>query len=394
MRNLLHINFNFDNNFTRTMDINCFECHPVIHVIAAETHYKNRFKNLDLKPKYTPTTGDKIYFLKGINIPRVKMKNITADYKIKVVRDIKEATHIFGSRHTFDKISTSNYHYCMYTSDFIAFFESCKHLLDKKHVDDLNTVLEFYNEPEILLDYHTKKILAATNLPFDYKPNTVFTDEHPEMSYSDQYFTIDPDMIDVYNHVCTTDIYDQSALLVHLNGDDAIKIDSIVYKQLCEMFDSSDQDNHILAMEIMANSDYTSSLLYLELLFMNYGFKMDQCATKKHVNFKSLTSFLQRSHFNINEDVVINTLAKHGQVTKEKLDILFTDMYNKLENRGCTSRIKIKTITISEDLLEGMNENYEFEIRPEFQVKEMIVEEIVPETPIEIETDESTDDFF
>jgi hypothetical protein len=394
MRNILFINLNFNIEFQRTQQAKDFDCQPQITFIAAESFYKNRFNNIELKPTYTPSVGDKLYFLKGINIPRVKMKNITAEYKVKTVRDIKEATHIFGSNHTFDKISSTTYHYRIYTDDFKLFVKSCEHLLDKKYADDLNTVLEFYTEPEILLDYHTKRIINLTNLPFDYKPNTVFIAEHPEMSYSDQYFTIDPDMVDVYNHVCTTDIYDQSALLIHLNGDDAIEIEASTYKQLSDMFDSSDQDNHILAMEIMANSDYSSSLLYLELLFMNYGYKIDACATKRHVNFKSLTSFLHRTHFNITEDVVINTLVKHGQVTKENLDILFTDMYSKLENRGCTSRVKVKTITIDAELLEGMNENYEFEIRPEFQVKEMIVEEIVPETPIEIETNESTDNFF
>lgn len=32
---------------------------------------------------YIPTLNDKLYFAKGVNIPRVKLKNLTKDYKIK-----------------------------------------------------------------------------------------------------------------------------------------------------------------------------------------------------------------------------------------------------------------------------------------------------------------------
>ncbi len=57
------------------------------------------------------------------------------------------------------------------------------------------------------------------------------------------------------------------------------------------MFKSSDKDNHIMAMEIMANSNYVESALYLLLLLEEYGHRIADCNTKNHVNFKSMVSY-------------------------------------------------------------------------------------------------------
>jgi hypothetical protein len=47
-----------------------------------------------------------------------------------------------------------------------------------------------------------------------------------------------------------------------------------------------------LAMEIMANSKYVESLIYLELLFYRYAGRISDRHTKNHVNFKSLLGYL------------------------------------------------------------------------------------------------------
>lgn len=51
-----------------------------------------------VKIPYTPSKGDKIYFLPGVNIPRVKFKNVCVEHGIKTIRDIEQATVIFGSK--------------------------------------------------------------------------------------------------------------------------------------------------------------------------------------------------------------------------------------------------------------------------------------------------------
>ena len=60
---------------------------------------------------YDPTKGDKLYFLPGVNIPRIKLKDLTLKYGIKTVREFKDATVMFGSDNTASKLSDSHHYY-------------------------------------------------------------------------------------------------------------------------------------------------------------------------------------------------------------------------------------------------------------------------------------------
>ena len=37
---------------------------------------------------YTPMKGDKLYFLPGVNIPRIKLKDLATKFGIRTVRDV------------------------------------------------------------------------------------------------------------------------------------------------------------------------------------------------------------------------------------------------------------------------------------------------------------------
>lgn len=385
MENYLDITLSVNPGFYegKTLDISV-DIEPVIGRLG----YGN--DEFTFKDKYTPSLNDKLYFLKGVNIPRVKMKNLATDYKIKTVRDISEATHIFGSTSSLDKISDVNWKYSIATSDFKLFLEEGgKNYIDSYNMGKLTTALEFYENTHIISDYNSiVNIIHSTKLPFQ-------TSILPHRSSSERFTAIDDDMKDVFVFIQGKDLYDESSLLLHLNGDDAIEIDAEMYASLCEMFDSSDRDNWTLAMEIMANSHYDKSLLYLELLFCDYSNKICDVKSKNHVNFKSLTSFLNKSYqFNTDIDCIMNTLKKHNKFTKENLDIILRSKGNKIQDRGNTTYFQVKTITVVPEVLDIMNENYEFTVVEEHVFKnkeEMIEEEIVPEI---IETqiqDESTD---
>ena len=85
---------------------------------------------------------------------------------------------------------------------------------------------------------------------------------------------------------------DEKDLLENLNGDDALVIGETEFEQLRQMFLSSDSDNHVLAMEIMANSNYSQSIFYLLRLFKDYNRKISDQRSRNHVNFKSLVSIM------------------------------------------------------------------------------------------------------
>jgi hypothetical protein len=90
------------------------------------------------------------------------------------------------------------------------------------------------------------------------------------------------------------------------------------------MLKSSDADNHVVAMEIMANSNYTKSCVYLMMLIMNNYIAIDTSRTKRHVNFKSLLNYLNLNPGNLHVDInkIIYFMAERELLTIETLDIL------------------------------------------------------------------------
>ena len=344
---------------------------------------------------YTPSVGDKYYFLDGVTVPRVKLKNLATDYKIKVVRNIKEATHVFGSAKSLDKMTDGNWYYSIGTELFKKFFEEAKNYMDTYYVSNIETALEFYDTPYVLCDYNTfGSVIANRKLSFSIKQEDY--DEHTRTS-SKMFTYVEDNLSEDLNHMLFNTTYDESALLLHLNGDDALEIDDTMYKSLSEMLESSDSDNHTLAMEIMANSHYEKSLLYLELLFCNYSGILSSSRTKNHVNFKSLVHFLCKTrYFETGIDDIVNSLRKHGQLTRDRLDIILKMHGDKVKERGDSKYFTVKTISVEPELLAEMNDNYSFQVQEDYEVvaspREIdVLPEVLIETPI---SNESNTDYF
>jgi hypothetical protein len=196
---------------------------------------------------------------------------------------------------------------------------------------------------------------------------------------SNTFYQVNNNYAEYFPKVLNTTILTEAALLKHINGADAVIIDSVMFDQLSDMFKSSDNDNHILAMEIMANSNYIDSLLYLELLFKEYHNQMFNCHTKKHVNFKSLLGYLGKdSYMNTDIDDIMKSLIDKGVVDTDKIDIIMKKYAHEIESRGGTDYFKVKTITVDEATLALLNKNYVYknieDFVPEGQVEEEVVE--------------------
>jgi hypothetical protein len=191
---------------------------------------------------------------------------------------------------------------------------------------------------------------------------------------SNTFYQVSNNYAEYFPKVLNTTILTEAALLKHINGADAVIIDSVMFDQLSDMFKSSDNDNHILAMEIMANSNYIDSLLYLELLFKEYHNQMFNCHTKKHVNFKSLLGYLGKdSYMNTDIDDVMKSLIDKGVLDTDKIDVIMNKYAGEIEARGGTDYFKVKTITVDEETLALLNKNYVYKN----------IEDFVPEGQVE-----------
>ena len=353
---------------------------------------------------YTPMKGDKLYFLPGVNIPRIKLKDLATKFGIRTVRDVSEATILFGSSKTKDKMTGYTWKYKIPTTLVQLFFETYKNDLDAYQYSKLENALEFYTEEYILTDWSTARNFTDNDLPQwnSYSQQPQYTDYHSKSRASSEHVhEVNKEYIHLYELIKGKEIIDESCLLDQLNGDDAVIIDADMFTQLSTMFNSSDDDNHILAMEILANSKYKESLLYIEMLFKNHSYSIGNCHTKNHVNFKSLLSYLGKSNRYIDTslDNIMESLISKKVLTKDKIDILLENYGHEINNRGDSTYFKVQTITVNEDTLSLLNENYNYKVIEDYEplivenleeeeldevIEDELINEIVNE-PIEIE---------
>ena len=353
---------------------------------------------------YTPMKGDKLYFLPGVNIPRIKLKDLATKFGIRTVRDVSEANVIFGSSKTKDKMTGYTWKYKIPTTLVQLFFETYKNDMDDYQFSKIENALEFYTEEYILTDWSTARNFTDNDLPQwnSYSAQPQYVDYHSKSrSSSEHVHEVNKEYIHLYELIKGREIIDESCLLDQLNGDDAVIIDADMFTQLSTMFSSSDDDNHILAMEILANSKYKESLLYIEMLFKNHSYSIGNCHTKNHVNFKSLLSYLGKSNRYIDTslDDIMESLISKKVLTKDKIDILLENYGHEINNRGDSTYFKVQTITVNEDTLSLLNENYNYKVIEDYEplivknleeekldevIEDELINEIVNE-PIEIE---------
>jgi hypothetical protein len=329
------------------------------------------------KDGYTPQIGDKLYFMPGVNIPRIKLKDLAINYNIKVVRDPNEADVIFAGDSTFHKMSNYTWKYTLKIEDIKNFIQACVTKLDSYDYAVLTRTLEEYKEPTVVMDYRASRIIGDEGFPlyknFQINPGSI-ADQNRDSKHVLELLN---EYKDLYDIVSSKILIHESCLLDKLNGNDAVVINEEVFEQISSMFKSSDTDNHVLAMEIMSNCNYTESLLYLEMLFHEYYNTMRSNNARTHVNFKSLLSYLQKdkNYFSTSIDEMIRSLLKKKVLTVDMVNIILSK-YSDQVSHG-TDCFKVKTLTLNEEYLKFLNSNYLYEIQKDFTPEVIqVVEEV------------------
>ena len=326
---------------------------------------------------YTPTKGDKFYFLEKVNVPRVKLKDFHNEHGTKTTRDVSQATHVFVGERTIDLYTERKWVYEVPVALIKKFFELHAQNFDAKVNEDVRQMLEFYTEDKVYLNYQGANLLEDTSIPF-YKE---FTQEpsHQELNkYAVTVYSILDEYLPIYNQVKDITLINESCLISVLNGTNAAVIDEEMFGRLAAMFSSNDTDNHVLAMEIMANSQYEKSLYYLELLFKEYNSIMYNLPSKRHVNFKSLTIHLGKgSYFNTSLDDVVKSLIEKNVLTHDMLTDLMHRYKDEIIRKGESEYFAIKNITVTQELHEFINQDFTYNLVANY---EPTVEEVeIPE---------------
>ena len=349
---------------------------------------------------YKPRINDVLYFLPGVSIPRVKIKNLALSHNIKTTRDIEKASHIFGHRRTYDKLVKQEYYYTLPVNLFKEYFNLLKKDIetegttgiDKKYIEDVDFALEHYDKERILFQWAERRELVNDSLSFlstakvNSVPVALHNDKakvlHKEIKsalYSSRVDILNEDHYDLFDSLSGKTIFYEESLLEHLNGKDAITLEREQFDQLSAMLQSSDEDNHVLAMEIMANCDYRSSLVYLLMVFEKHAHVFEaKRRAKYHVNFKSLLNYLNlsTSYMAIIIDDIMQKLIQKNALTEEWIDIIYKEYTEEIRERE-SAYFKCHTVTLSEEALKYLNINYKRQAREDFipEEREEVIEE-------------------
>ena len=345
---------------------------------------------------YKPRINDVLYFLPGVSIPRVKIKNLALSHNIKTTRDIEKASHIFGHRRTYDKLVKQEYYYTLPVNLFKEYFNLLKKDIetegttgiDKKYIEDVEFALEHYDKERILFMWPERRELVNDGLSFlspAIDKAKVLHKEIKSALYSSRVDILNEDYYELFDSLSGKTVFYEESLLEHLNGKDAITLEREQFDQLSAMLQSSDEDNHVLAMEIMANCDYRSSLVYLLMVFEKYAHVFEaKRKAKYHVNFKSLLNYLNlgTSYMAIIIDDIMSKLIQKNALTEEWVDIIYKEYTQEIRERESTY-FKCHTVTLSEEALKYLNINYKREAREDFipEEREEVIEEEEEEVP-------------
>lgn len=315
------------------------------------------FTQNDILESYSPQKGDTFYFLPGVSIPRVKLKDLGSQYGIKIVRDPDKASHIFAGRKTGFNLFDDNWYHTCDTQSFIEFIESCKegNHIDSYYYDKLKTALEFYTEDVVILgDNFTAKVFTEVNLPFSL--DKVYYGDKGVTRNRQTFHKVADAHKDLYDAIVSKQLTQEVALMPYINGPEAVVIDADMHKAISDMFMSSDKENWTVAMEIMANCDYVGSILYLVDLFYDFGSRISDMPSRNHVNFKALKSYMGFDrHLSPGMDDCVEILRDKNALTRDNLMHLLNKFQDNIPG-SYSKHFQVKAVTMSEEFDKLMNE--------------------------------------
>jgi len=275
---------------------------------------------------------DKLYFAKGVTVPRIKLKDLFAEKKIKSIRDFNEADKVIISKRTASKLFKDSWSRVYKTKFIVKLIELLKTLGYTFNQYDLNKFtdsLEFYENEYVECNYlsalNSSSLKSEIITRFNEK---VYEDiiRHNVESWMYMYTLADDADINLYNFLVNQSVlYNEKGLLKLINGEEAVVINEDMYNSISDMFKSLDNDNTTLAIEILANSNYDESIAYILLALHNYGSEISESKSKNYVNFKSLLAYLDISYPNISEREAFKILKTTNNFTLENVSVLFKE---------------------------------------------------------------------
>jgi hypothetical protein len=281
------------------------------------------------------------YILPDVRIPRFKIKMFADDNKMRNTNKLESATHIIFSDYSifrnYNDVGNSQVEYDNSiqrhkTNDFI---ERIEELINAGYT---NYVSEKVLQKLKILSKTNKYIYARSRdsnrfyAELYYRKMGRWYGSHP----GEEYPIIVSDLLEqVFEENPNIKFVNEREVQKHISTN-AIVIDHKKYQELVKLFDTMETDNVVLAMEIMANCNFSKSLIFIYMLLIQKGNIMDSYGKIDHVNFKYLLNYFNYDKSKLSNngmdpsqvEQIFSVLHDHNQFTKQNVD-LFLSYYNE-----------------------------------------------------------------
>lgn len=333
--------------------------------------------------KYIPNKKDKLFFGANCTIPRHKVREWGKKHNISItVKPEKANINVISNNWVSSLFGYwgSYYNILLDKNNFIEYLE----LNYTNKVDDLIKAIKDSESDKVLISRSDhKKLMGHGHLNYgkkiytpqeliDIKKETGIISSYCEM-FDDKGYTKYKENRNINDY--KWDILDDSTkkaqdlnkifnlsdevttildtTLIDIVNESSITIDNEMSDQLKSMLQSTDNKNHVLAMEIIANCNYRTSLHKILLIFKDYGNTVWNRPERNHVNFKSLVKFIDLYHwYNPSYDSIISCLMKKKYLTGDILSEFMPLVKEEIEKETSNmhSIFQINTITVSNDV--------------------------------------------
>ncbi len=272
-------------------------------------------EELNVQETWSPVGNDTLYFLPGCAVPRFKVReqftctikpeNATAVFISR--NELKGSENTFKEYQKLLKINPVKMDHWIKEANNA---EQCKLLYASLRSSGIDTVymteILWYNK-----SYSKSMHKYSVRLSDHFQINR-WSDKNDYKKNPLKGKIFKPIKNKSFDNL-TYDIYFEDSLLSKLNKDNLI-IDEIKYEELRAFGKTEDKENVILMIELMSNSDYEKSFIYLLLLLKEFGGLITPLKESKHVNFKSLLTYLKIN--NSLADLTIKDLTQSLKIHK------------------------------------------------------------------------------
>ena len=322
-------------------------------------------EGISIKDDYIPQPKDRLYFFKGCDCPRFKVRPWAAAQDASVTIRPDLATVFFVAKDSVLKSTTKNLiNVKIPKLTFMRWLDQ-NYQLGDGNISRLYEEVSSCPADYVYLESEYASYSGRNVTGYNY--NSVSGDVYdsgytvplmgiPGVDCTFSKVSVDDKGWEQLQYLYTnSNIYSQNTLIKQINAGASI-IDEKLYGELRTMFESEDQNNHPMALEIMGSCNLDKSLYHLIKLLREFGSKIYNMKEASHVNFVSLLEVmgLEGHYTSISDDHMIECLIKHNQLTSDIVRPIAEDLKKQWKEQVDGKYFQISKIIVADVVKEAL----------------------------------------